>query len=76
MGDLENLIAQVQKITIERDQAMSALARVLPMAEAWEEHKFDFVCEHEPGECTCDEEAKACAAIASARKALGRDGKK
>lgn len=74
------------RVCFERDQAMAAarlgvaqcaqvqdaLRRVLPMAEAWFRHEFDGLCDHEPGECTCDREAHARTDIHIALAALGK----
>jgi len=54
------------------EQLQDALRRVLPMAEAWFRREFDFLCDHEPGECTCDQEAHARTDINIALAALGK----
>lgn len=43
------------KMEQENELLRAALRRVLPMAEAWFRREFDGLCDHEPGECTCDQ---------------------
>jgi hypothetical protein len=83
--DFENCLAELQhknrvlcdrdvaydRLYAEREKLRIALRRVLPMAEAWFRFAFDLVCYHEPGDCTCDQEAVAREALAAARAALG-----
>jgi hypothetical protein len=57
-------------LTTDNERLRAALRGVLPMAEVWFRREFDGMCDHEPGECTCDREAQAREAIRVASLAL------
>jgi hypothetical protein len=70
MNDMEAAIRERNdQITVLED----ALRKVLPLAEAWHQRNFNFICDHEIGECTCDYEAKTREDIRTARATLGED---
>lgn len=53
-------------------QVQNALRDILPLAEMWVERTYDYICDHEPGECTCDIEAEDKEKIRKAKLALGQ----
>lgn len=72
-AERDNAMRVAQLAVAQLAKAQDALRRVLPMAEAWVRCEFDGLCDHEPGYCTCDQEAQAKTDLAFARAALGEE---
>lgn len=62
--------AELSTVRARLDLALAALRGVLPMAEAWARRAFGSRCDHGPGECSCDAEARARESIRAAISVL------
>ena len=52
------------------DNFVEALREVLPVLESIHKQKYQFSCDHDGDECTCDEEARSLALIERIRKTV------
>ena len=51
------------------------IKELLPMAEEWIKRNFDFICDHEDGDCSCSEEARCLDVVYRAKRFLGLEVK-